>query len=180
MKEVKFCENCKRNYAVRTYEENGTARFYCLDCYSQLLLEEDSADGKLSVCPYCGMTLIEVIKGKLVGCAHCYQTMQAGLFPMIKKMQGGKAHRGKTPPVDVEFGDFSLAELEEKYRKEVIQGARFERQTRELKIIIEHLQAEGKFEEAKSYEEKLNAMQSRSTVEEDFVWRTSRTLSKKS
>ena len=40
--------------------------------------------------------------------------------------------------------------------------------------------AEGDFEAAKCYEEKRIAMKTREAIEEDFVWRTRRTLSKQS
>ena len=100
------CGHCGKNQAVKTYEEikNGKKQveYYCLDCYHRLFLYADETEGdfSLSACPYCGMTLAEVKKGKLVGCANCYKMMSVGTLPMIKKMQGEKAHRGKTPPLE--------------------------------------------------------------------------------
>ena len=44
--------------------------------------------------------------------------------------------------------------------------------------LAKKLKAEGNFEDAKSYEEKLTAMRNRAAVEEDFVWRTRPNLSK--
>lgn len=184
MEERKLCQCCKKRHIARTYTEkgkSGSLEFYCLDCYSRLFLDEvDFADGA-SVCPYCGMTAKEAQAGKLVGCAHCYQTMRSGVYPMIYKMQGERAHTGKTPPLDGDYADGYDDEnpLRVEYREKAVAQARYERQCRELTIIIAKLKAEKKFEDAKSYEEKLSAMRSRGAIEEDFVWRTRPTLSKK-
>lgn len=183
MEEKRICQCCKKNHAARIYEADkkdpSKREFYCLECYSRLFLEENGGEGgSLSVCPYCGMTVEEARLGKLVGCAHCYQTMQAGVFPMIENMQGLRAHRGKTPPLEGEFGGFqSDNALGEEYRAKAIAQARFERQCRELEIIIEKLKSEEDFDGAKNYAEKLAAMKSRSAIEEDFVWRTRQALS---
>ena len=101
---------------------------------------------------------------------------------MIYKMQGEKAHRGKTPPLDGDYGDPYDYEdtVGAEYRAKAIAQARYERQCRELTIIIEKLKAEGNFEDAKSYAEKLAAIKSRAAIEEDFVWRTRPNLSKQS
>jgi protein-arginine kinase activator protein McsA len=185
VEERKFCQSCKKRHIARTYTEkgkSGSLEFYCLDCYSRLFLDEMDANNSASSCPYCGMTAKEAQAGKLVGCAHCYQTMQEAVYPMIYKMQGERAHKGKTPPLDGDYGD--LYDYEDtvgaEYRAKAIMQARYERQCRELRIIIQKLKSEGNFEGAKSYEEKLTAMRNRSAIEEDFVWRTRWNLSKQS
>ena len=187
MEERKLCQCCQKRHIVRTHTEKGKngaeVEFYCLDCYSRLFLDEvDATVEGLDVCPYCGITAKEVQTSKLVGCAHCYQTMQAAVYPMIYKMQGEKAHRGKTPPLDGDYGDPYDYEdtVGAEYRAKAIAQARYERQCRELTIIIEKLKAEGNFEDAKSYAEKLAAIKSRAAIEEDFVWRTRPNLSKQS
>ena len=187
MEEKNLCQCCKKRHIARTHTEktkNGsTVEFYCLDCYSRLFLDEVDPQGVgADVCPYCGMTAKEAQAGKLVGCAHCYQTMKEAVYPMIYKMQGEKAHRGKTPPLDGDYGDPYDYEdtVSAEYRAKAITQARYERQCRELQIIIGKLKAEGNFEDAKSYEEKLTAMKNRSAIEEDFVWRKRRNLSKQS
>ena len=185
METNKLCQCCKKRHAARAHEEksaNGVVwEFYCLDCYARILLDEVGTKGEsLDACPYCGMTAAEVCAGKLVGCAHCYKTLQETVYPMIYKMQGKKAHRGKTPPLDSEFCDPYDYEdtVGAEYRAKAIAQARYERQCRELEIIIKKLKAEGNFEDAKCYEEKLTVMRNRSAVEEDFVWRTRLSLSK--
>lgn len=185
MEEIKLCQNCKKGHIARTYTDKGKSgalvEYYCLDCYSRLFLDEiDPGMDSAEICPYCGMSAKEAQAGKLVGCAHCYVAMQAAVYPMIYKMQGERAHRGKTPPLDGDYGDPYDYEdtVGAEYRAKAIAQARYERQCRELTIIIEKLKSEGNFADAKSYEEKLTAMRNRATIEEDFVWRTRPNLSK--
>ena len=103
------CCHCKQKEATKSYEQlkkgKSVVEYYCMDCYHQLFLEENAkTDGEtLSVCPYCGMSLQEVSASKLVGCAHCYATMRKGVNPLVIKMQGDRAHKGKTPPL--EYGE---------------------------------------------------------------------------
>ena len=178
----KLCQHCQKRHAARTHSQEGkdgaTWEFYCLDCYNHLFLDEVGANGgeSLSSCPYCGMTASAVAKGKLVGCAHCYLSMQATVYPMIHQMQGKKAHKGKFPPLDSEYGDPYDYEdtVGAEYRAKAMAQARYERQCNELETIIEKLMAEERFEEVKSYQEKLRAMRNRCAIEEDFVWRTRR------
>ena len=187
MEDKKLCQCCQKRHIVRTYTDktkNGAQReFYCLDCYSRLFLDEaDVTMESGQTCPYCGMTAKEAQAGKLVGCAHCYQTIGAAVYPMVYKMQGERAHKGKTPPLEGDYGDPYDYEdtVVAEYRDKAFAQARYERQCRELTIIIKKLKAEGNFEDAKSYEEKLTAMRNRAAVEEDFVWRTRPSLSKQS
>ncbi len=173
-----MCQHCKNKDAVRSYTDPKTPtkrEFYCLECYEALFLSEEHGE-ELSACPYCGTALAEVQKSKLVGCAHCYTTMQEGVRPMILKMQGGRAHTGKTPSIEGYEKGYVSAE----FRRREIERARFERQCRELEMIIEKLKSEEKYEDAKGYAEKLAVMKNRSAIEEDFVWRTRRSLSKQS
>ena len=181
------CGYCGKNQAVKTYEEikNGKKQveYYCLDCYHRLFLYTDETEGELSLsdCPYCGTSLAEVKKSKLVGCANCYKMMSGGMLPMIKKMQGEKAHKGKTPPLEGYDGSLEGACLAtDGFRKQAISLARFERQCNELEVIISKLKAENNYEDAKGYADKLSLMRSKSSIEEEFVWRTRPNLSKRS
>ena len=99
------CGHCGRNQATKTYEQiknnKKVVEYYCMDCYERLFLSlANNAETALSVCPYCGTTLEEFRTSKLVGCAHCYPALQEGIMPVILKMQGERAHTGKTPPLD--------------------------------------------------------------------------------
>lgn len=187
------CLYCNKNEATKTYEQvkkdKKKTEYYCLECYHKLFLcSEAEEDGKaLSVCPYCGTSLAEYEETKLVGCAYCYRTMQFGLFPSVVKMQGSECgHRGKTPPLSPEDEEFleskefaTIAELSS-YRADAAKRARIDRQCAEMEILSDYLREKKEYDGADGYEEKLQKMRAKSEVEEEFVWRTNRTLSKRS
>ena len=178
------CGCCGQNQAVKTYEEtrNGkkTIEYYCLECYHKLFLDAEERElVALDACPYCGMTATEFRSGKLVGCAYCYRTMGDTVLPAVKKMQGEKSHRGKTPPL---FDDDEGRQEREGTMAAALemQQARYEKQCNELELIINKLKAEGNYADAKGYADKLSVMKSKQAVEEEFVWRTRLNLSKQS
>lgn len=181
------CGHCGRNQATKTYEQiknnKKVVEYYCMDCYERLFLSvEEGAETVLSVCPYCGTTLEEFRASKLVGCARCYPALKEGIMPMILKMQGERAHTGKTPPLDFfETDDYLHAEFADvDFRARAMEKARFERQCNELETIIAKLKAEDNYEDAKGYADKLSLMRSNQAIEEEFVWRTQRNSSKRS
>ena len=170
------CCHCKRNDATTSYEEikkgRKTTSYYCLQCYQKLFLDlRATEDGNSSVCPYCGASMEEFRKSKLVGCAYCYRTMQAELMPSIVKMQGQKrAHCGKTPPLEMDEAFEESFEFDPEFKAQKIAQARLERQCNELNLIIKKLQDEGDFAQAKEYADKLSRMKTNAAVEEEFVW----------
>ena len=153
-----------------------------MSCYDRLFLSAEKAEGEtsLSACPYCGMTAAEFRASKLVGCAYCYCMLSGTVLPVTLKMQGEKTHKGKTPPLafEEEFG------ADESYnatlRAQAMQNARLERQGNELETIIAKLKNEDNYQDAKAYADKLSSMRSNGAIEEGFVWRTHRSLSKRS
>lgn len=174
------CCHCKKNDATKSYETiRGGKRvtsYYCLECYRKLVAEEN-ADAP-NACPYCGTTLSEFLKSKLVGCAYCYRTLQSTVFSAAWKMQGARgSHCGKTPPTDADESlrvfPFFRADASE------TEKARFARQCNELELIVQRLQEEGDFAEAKEYADKLSRMKSKSAIEEEFVWGAPLHLSKR-
>ena len=185
------CLYCNKNEATKTYEQvkkgKRTTEYYCLECYHRLFLcaEDTEAGDALSACPYCGTALSEYEATKLVGCAYCYRTMGAGLYPSIVKMQGGvSGHRGKMPPLSPEDEDvldkkeFATEAEFILYRADAAKRVRIERQCGELEILSDYLREKKDYDGADGYEAKLAKMRATSEVEEEFVWRTGRTLSK--
>ncbi|MBQ8685716.1 MAG: hypothetical protein IJ514_06075 [Clostridia bacterium] len=157
-----LCGNCKKNQATKTYEQikkgKKTVDYYCMDCYARLFIAADETSETASVCPYCGTTAEEVKKRNLVGCANCYKTLKGVLFPVVTKMQGGEAHKGKSP-----LGG---------------ESERIARRCYELKTIADKLFSEGDYDGARLYLQRLTALENGMT-EEGFVWR-SQALSKRS
>lgn len=64
------------------------------------------------VCPKCGLSLIEVQKTGIVGCANCYKIFENELKIMIAKRQGTINHIGK-----ISSKHFSRIMLKEKIAK---------------------------------------------------------------
>ena len=173
------CFYCNKNEAVKSYErvKQGKKReYYCLECYENLFLGVKEGENALESCPYCGTALNEFLSNKLVGCPYCYRTMGAEILPIITKMQNGVCgHRGKTPPLtekdESEFVQMRFATEAESaaYRAVLERSARFERQKKELELLIKHLKRTGAAREAE-YSEKLERMKRTGEVEEEIVW----------
>ena len=136
-----LCGNCRKNQATKTYEQIKKGKqetaYYCLDCYHKLFLNTETDGTTPSVCPYCGTTVAEFKRRKIVGCANCYQILQGALMPTIVKMQGQEVHKGK-PPVD------SLDRL----NKRVL----------ELKLLADKCKKERDFDGARAYEEEAKRL----------------------
>lgn len=159
-----LCGHCKKNQATKTYEQIKKGKrdvsYYCLECYHKIFLEVDAdrTGTSLSACPYCGLTVAELKKRNLVGCAKCYQTLETHLIPMITKMQGAEQHKGNVPYQTEKEG--------------------MDRRCLELKAVVEEYKAKKDYQTARAYEERL--VQLENGVEEDYVWRNRLHLSKQS
>lgn len=140
-----LCVKCKKNQAIKTYEQirNGKKEYvyFCLKC-AEMQFGEAS-------CSYCGTTLAQITKTKLVGCAQCYQTLGEALLPMVVKMQGDVSHKGKCA-----------------YKTS---QERIKQRCAELSVLAEKCYSENDDRAAGTYEEKIDML--RKGVEEDFVWK---------
>lgn len=156
-----LCINCKKNQATKTYERikkgKTTVEYYCMDCYAQNFLSGATGGEVRTACPYCGTTAEEIKKRNLVGCAKCYDTMEAVLYPIVTAFQSKEAHKGKKP-----LGG---------------EAERIARRYYELSTIYQKLVDEKDEKGAKLYKQRMVAL--KSGVEEDFVW-CSTSLSKQS
>ena len=146
-----LCDKCKKNQAIKTYEQtrngNVTYAHYCLQC--------DPARWEGSSCPYCGTTLTEFMKTKLVGCAKCYQTLGTGIQPVVESMQGVLEttwHKGKVA-----------------YQNK---QERIKQRCAELSTLAEQRYSENDDRGAGVYEERIDML--RAGLEEDYVWKKSR------
>lgn len=68
----------------------------CPECYAALT----AARAEARRCPSCGMAFEDYRRTGLVGCAECYRFFRRELTPVVKGIQGGTAHTGKTPGAD--------------------------------------------------------------------------------
>ncbi|MBQ7924468.1 MAG: hypothetical protein IJ329_04085 [Clostridia bacterium] len=146
-----LCAKCKKNQAAKTYEliKNGKREtvYYCLECYHKdfVCVETETT---LSACPYCGTTAAQFKKTSLVGCANCYQALAHVVFPVVTKMQGGEAHKGKSA--------YETAQ------------ERNERRCNELDIMARKYYLENDDKAAAVYEEKIDSL--RAQKGEETIW----------
>lgn len=170
------CCYCHKNDAVGRYinvkKGKQVEETYCLDCYEKFFLYATKKDGgiSLSVCPYCNTTVEEFKKTKLVGCAKCYETLTADIEPVVVKMQGKKAHNGKTPIFELSY-DVGLGETKEEKLQEALAEASWKRQAQELECLISKFLAEKDAEGAKLYATKLSQIRCDEKVEGGDLWR---------
>lgn len=174
------CFYCNKNEALKTYErirENEVQReYYCLSCYEKLFLTMDNGEEKGGACPYCGTTIEEYKKSKLLGCIDCYKTLGPSLVSSIIYMQGGDTgHRGKNPFLS-ELGNGivknDLISSQEEYsasQKERMKAIRLNRQKNEIESLIAYLGATDE-ERANEYNERLVRMVYKGETEEEIVW----------
>ena len=176
------CCYCNKNEAVRSYVsmKNGqpTKAFYCLACYEKLFLcvKETEGESSLSVCPYCGTTIEEFFSSQLVGCPHCYQALESSIHAGIVQMQNGLCgHRGKTPSLSEEGEtrlnkeSFSTKEELDLLHTKLIKLEKFNKQKKELEILIKHLGGINQKRE-REYKEKLQRMLATGEGGDEIVW----------
>ena len=181
MNDRKICCHCHKNSAVTSYEKKGSVgaqmEYYCLPCYEKLFLHVNEEKGaqRQTACPYCGTSVEQYQKTKIVGCSYCYQTMYSDIVPVIVKMQGDCCgHRGKKPPLSTkdeavyENMRFEVNAQRYEYRTEREQSERFMRQKREIEKLIEFL-ADNPIRQ-QEYKDKLDRMERRGAIEEEIVW----------
>lgn len=58
---------------------------------------EQPAEQQADRCPHCGLTFAEFARTGLLGCPECYQSFQAQLSSLIRRMHGASHHEGKSP-----------------------------------------------------------------------------------
>ena len=178
---MSICCYCQKNEATRSYERIGkggkTVEYYCLSCYEQrfLCLDEASDEQPLSACPYCGTTVEEFQKRKIVGCSHCYQALSAEILPVVVKMQYGVCgHRGKKPPMSPEDEaayeqmKSSVGAEQDDFRGPRERQERFSRQKKEMERLVAFWESDPTRQQ--EYKDKLERMERKGLTEEEIVW----------
>ena len=137
-----LCENCKKNTATTYFKQtvNGKTRevFLCSECAAKLGLGDSmmnfgnfglgfSAMSELlgshvapaAVCPTCGISLNEISRSGMMGCADCYDTFRDYLRRLLPRISGNKVHTGKIPHLSQEESAENLTLLKEKLAQAV-------------------------------------------------------------
>ena len=121
-----LCEICKKRQATVRYREsiNGkvTEKFLCAECagangyYDKMNMFEpnfinpaefitsvfEPQKSRGAVCKNCGTTSDEVLSTGYLGCSECYKVFRDVISPMIRRVQGGTQHIGKSPELKME------------------------------------------------------------------------------
>ncbi len=121
-----LCERCHKRLATLRYSEviDGKAivRNICQGCLTDIegnastgfemsgtaptprneLFERMATDrvARHIVCSACGLALADALHGGLMGCPVCYDSFDEHLLSVVRGMQPGLRHRGKTPVRD--------------------------------------------------------------------------------
>ncbi len=109
-----LCDECKKNQAVMHYVSivNGvkTEHDLCESCASHMGMMSFSpftwgdlfphaiqSQSAQIHCSQCGTTLSQFKKTGMLGCSQCYEDMRAGIEPLLRQVQKGLVHVGRTP-----------------------------------------------------------------------------------
>ena len=94
MQKLDLCEDCAKTKGV-----NDPSGFALADIMLGLgaAQEVEQAVGTDLKCPRCGFSQADFKKSGRLGCPECYQVFAEGLEGLLKTMQKGTRHTGKSP-----------------------------------------------------------------------------------
>lgn len=161
------CEKCGKNTATTHIHSvvNGVVRDYnlCSACASQSGYSgsaHNSIAGMLAsmfgefmsegisknspCCPVCGATFSDIAKTGKVGCSECYKTFSNELMPYLKRVHGSTKHVGVVP------------------NKAPIMVVQNEETPDSLRMQLNRLVAEEKYEEAAVIRDKIKELEGKS------------------
>jgi protein arginine kinase activator len=103
---IKLCEKCAQEKG-ELFMMNGASGFSFNDLLAGLInfdpviqqqKSQPSHADPIIQCDVCKMTFHQFVKLGRFGCAHCYQTFNDQIAPVLKRLHGGNlVHGGKVP-----------------------------------------------------------------------------------
>ena len=164
-----ICQECQKNPAcvhiTKIEGKNQTVIHLCEDCaakYENIILPEkisDLFDSKISIhdffnsittkpsqtlrCPKCDMSYIDFTKTGRIGCNDCYNTFFQELEPLIKRVHKTINHTGKIP---------------QSIQESILSNELL----KNLRIKLEHLVKEERYEEAAKVRDEIKSLQIKS------------------
>ncbi|MDO8580030.1 MAG: UvrB/UvrC motif-containing protein [Candidatus Omnitrophota bacterium] len=95
MTEMHLCEECAREKSVKMEQQFGLADLLAgLTDFGKQIKDVEKVKLK---CAGCGMNYDDFRKFGRLGCSECYDTFQAHLATLLKKIHGSNHHFGKSP-----------------------------------------------------------------------------------
>jgi protein arginine kinase activator len=99
VQEFHICPDCGREHGISGPEVKATISISALA--SNLVPGEEAARmepvEEVNACPNCGQTYRGFRESGRMGCWECYTAFDAALEPLLRKVQSGVRHIGKTP-----------------------------------------------------------------------------------
>lgn len=159
-----LCEKCGKNHATTHIRSvvNGVVREknlcgYCAAAEGYTGLNQNSLAGMLASmfgdvaeqgnvikgaqCPVCGALFSDIAESGKMGCTECYKTFNSEILPYLKRVHGATKHVGKVP---------NSAPLMVKPQENTID---------ELRMKLNRLVSEEKYEEAAVVRDKIKEME---------------------
>lgn len=104
--EIRLCEKCSQEKS-EMFMANGGSNFSIHNLLAGLLnIEQSFSQAKQStisnteniICDHCHMSYSQFARVGRFGCAHCYETFNEQLEPILKRLHSGNTvHKGKIP-----------------------------------------------------------------------------------
>ena len=91
--EMNLCKKCAEKKGISLTVSDAFSEFISSMTGEQAQLEADGL-----CCTRCGLSFKELRQGGRLGCGECYTTFEVSLSALIKNIQKGPEHTGKSPP----------------------------------------------------------------------------------
>ena len=138
--EKNLCGYCAANEGYNDIQHNSLAQMLASVFNDTVSL---SGGAKTLRCPCCNSTFEQIAKSGKLGCSECYTAFKEKLLPSLKRLHGSTEHIGRIP---------NKAPLAVKTDTESIEY---------LKMKLNELVAEEKFEEAATVRDKIKKIEGR-------------------
>jgi len=147
---LNLCEQCARDYQEEFGFSQSSFSFPgfsfhkfvadLLDQTTGMMTGEPSVAPGFAKCPLCGTTRQLFAQYGKLGCDRCYDTFEASLSPIIRRVHGRERHTGKVP-------------------RRSGQEIRLKQQLAHLKRRLQELVAREEFEEAAKVRDQIRALE---------------------
>ncbi len=95
MSEMHLCEQCARQKSMKMEQQFGLADL--LSGLADFSKHVKTDVKEVLKCEHCGMDYEDFRKFGRLGCSGCYESFQAHLTTLLKKIHGSNHHLGKSP-----------------------------------------------------------------------------------